>query len=98
MTYTTANMEDLKDSTNPDPDGIGAKLDSHFISKQSEATTKWGKKNGPLLVEITALLLQRLSAMNATREQVRFIQDWIDEVGEIMRPPTPDEDETPRRF
>lgn len=76
----------MNDSTNPDPTGIGAKLDEHYYAKLRECEAKYGKKVAKQLSTIAQSVIGALGQINASREQVRFVQEWIDEVGEILEP------------
>ena len=54
--------------------------------KVKEAQAKFGKDPGAALSHIATKVIGDLGRINATREQVRFLQDWVDEVAEMVRP------------
>lgn len=65
---------------------LGQRLDEHFFQKAQLAKNKFGPLKGAAIVEITRQLLYGVSVIDADRTQVQFIQDWVDEVADIMKP------------
>lgn len=89
------------DNSKPDPikepvlsklvafDEVAAKLNKHFGDKRFEARRKFGPFRGETIVKQAKFILNGFGEEDLTREEVRFIQDWINETGELLKPEEP---------